>query len=195
METQTFVFFGIIGSGKGTQVKLLMDYIKSKDNKGVLCAGTGEEFRKLVNSNSYTSKIVKETMLKGELQPDFLTTTLFTNVFIHSLDDSTHLFTDGYPRTVRQSESLETMMNFFKRENVKIIYIKLSEEEAIKRNLSRGRADDSLEGIKKRIAEYKNNVVPAMNYFEGKDGYEIHTINGEQTIEEVHKEIIKSLSI
>ena len=134
-------------------------------------------------------------MLKGELVPDFLTTSLFTNVFIHSLDENTHLFADGYPRTVRQSESLEIMMKFFKRKGVKIIYIKLSEEEAIRRNLARGRADDTLEGIKKRIAEYKNNVIPAMNYFEGKDGYEIYTINGEQSIDEVHKEIIKSLNI
>ena len=32
-----------------------------------------------------------------------------------------------------------------------------------------------------------------MNYFKGKDGYTIYTINGEQSIEDVHKDIIKAL--
>jgi adenylate kinase len=193
METQTFVFFGIIGSGKGTQVKLLMDYLKNKDSKEILYAGTGEEFRNLINSDGYTATLVKDSMMRGELQPDFLTTSLFTNVFIHSLNKDKHLFADGYPRTVAQAESFEAMMKFYQRKKVKIIYIELSEAEAMKRNLLRGRADDTKEGIEKRIEEFKNKVLPAMNYFKEKVGYEIYTINGEQTREEVFGEIIKTL--
>jgi len=193
METQTFVFFGIIGSGKGTQVKRLMEYLKSKDSKESLYIGTGEEFRKLINSESYTASRVKEIILKGELQPDFLTTSLFTNILIHSLNEDKHLFADGYPRTVRQSESFDAIMKFFKHDKVKIIYIKISEEEAIRRNSLRGRHDDTKEGIAKRIEEYRNSVIPAMDYFKGKEGYEIYTINGEQSREDVFKDIIKAL--
>ncbi len=57
----------------------------------------------------------------------------------------------------------------------------------------RGRSDDTDEGIAKRFDEYMNNVVPAMNYFKGKKGYEIFTINGEQSIEDVHKDICAAL--
>ena len=32
-----------------------------------------------------------------------------------------------------------------------------------------------------------------MNYFKDKVGYKIYTINGEQTVENVHKDIIKAL--
>ncbi len=32
-----------------------------------------------------------------------------------------------------------------------------------------------------------------MNYFKDKDNYEIYTINGEQSVEDVHKDIIKAL--
>ena len=66
-------------------------------------------------------------------------------------------------------------------------------EEAVKRNLLRGRVDDTEESLKQRLDEYKNNVVPAMNYFKEKEGYEILVINGEQTIEKVHEEIINKL--
>jgi len=194
MQTQTFVFFGQVGSGKGTQVKLLNDYLRSKDNKGVVYGGTGEEFRKILKSDNFTAKLIKDSIKKGELLPDFLTTALFMNILISFLDDQKHLIADGYPRTVEQSGSFENMMQFFKRDNIKIIYIELSEEEAMKRNLLRGREDDTEEGLRKRFNEYKNNVIPAMNYFQGKTGYEVLTINGEQTIEDVHKDIIKALN-
>lgn len=195
MQPQTFVFFGIIGSGKGTQVKFLEDLLKTKGSIEPLYAGTGDEFRKLINSKSYTADMVHESMLKGELQPDFLTTSLFTNILVNSLDENKHLLADGYPRTVAQSESFASMMKFFKRDLVKIIYIKISEEEAIRRNLLRGRHDDTKDGITKRIEEYRNNVIPAMDYFKGKEGYEIYTINGEQSREDVYKDIIKALNL
>lgn len=195
MRPQTFVFFGIIGSGKGTQVKFLMDYVKEKTGGKMLYAGTGDEFRKLISSEIYTAKRVKESIEKGELQPDFLTTTLFTNILVNSLEEEEFLFADGYPRTVRQSESFCSMMKFYKRTDIKIIYIKISEKEAMERNLLRGRSDDTKEGIEKRIEEYKNNVIPAMNYFRNKEGYSILEINGEQTREEVFGDIIKALSL
>ena len=63
----------------------------------------------------------------------------------------------------------------------------------MKRNLLRGRHDDTPEGIGKRFDEYINKVIPSMNYFEGKAGYTIYTINGEQSIEKVHEDIIQKL--
>ncbi|KKS24369.1 MAG: hypothetical protein UU82_C0007G0040 [Candidatus Nomurabacteria bacterium GW2011_GWC2_41_8] len=85
------------------------------------------------------------------------------------------------------------MIKFFKRDQVKIIYIEVGKEEAMKRNLLRARSDDTKEGIEKRFNEYLYSVVPAMNYFKGKEKYTIYTINGEQSVENVHKDIIKAL--
>jgi len=195
MQPQTFVFFGIIGSGKGTQVDLLREYLKNKNlASDILFTSTGAEFRKVIESGSYTGQIVKETLEKGFLQPNFITTSLFTNILIHGMKNETCLIADGYPRTISQSESFEAMMKFFKRKNIKIIYIELSKEEAMKRNLLRGRADDTEEGINQRFNEYVNNVIPSMNYFKNKEDYTIYTINGEQSIEVVHADIIKALN-
>ena len=110
-----------------------------------------------------------------------------------SLSPEKHLIADGYPRTIMQSGTFEAMMKFFKREIVNVIYIEVGKEEAIKRMMLRARHDDTEEGIAKRFDEYENNVIPAMNYFKDKKGYTIYTINGEQTVENVHKEIIKKL--
>lgn len=195
MQTSTFVFFGIVGSGKGTQVKLLIDFLKAKDGKEVVYVYPGAEYRKLAESNNYTGQVLKDSMHKGHLQPDFLTDALVTNILIRDIDESKHLIFDGYPRTLIQSENLEEMLNFYKKENIKIIYIELSKEEAMKRNLERGRADDTKDGIEKRFDEYVNKVVPAMNYFKDKKGYEIFSVNGQQSIEDVHKDIIKVLNL
>ncbi len=193
MQPQTFVFFGIVGSGKGTQVKLLMDFLKGKDGKDCVYAYPGNEFRKIIESGSYTAELMKDSVSRGELQPGFFPDAIVANMLISSLTKDSHLITDGYPRAVAQSQSFENMMKFYKRENIKIIYIEVGKEEAMKRNLKRARHDDTPEGIEKRFDEYINQVIPAMNYFKSKTGYTIYKINGEQIVENVHKDIIKAL--
>jgi len=197
MQPQTFVFFGQVGSGKGTQVKLLMDFLKSKDGKEVVYLGTGEIFRKIAQSgdNDYNTQTVKEILNSGRLVPDEMTNELVSEAIESQLSPDKHSIFDGYPRTVLQSEFFEKKMESQKRENIKIIYIELSEQEAMKRNLLRGRYDDTEAGLNKRFEEYENKVIPAINYFKEKKNYEIYTINGEQSVENVHKEIISKLGL
>ena len=196
MKPYTFMFFGIVGSGKGTQVELLQKFLKEKNIvDDILYTSTGVEYRKLIEGGSYTGQKVKISLEKGFLQPDFLTISLFTNILATNMKEQTCLIADGFPRTIAQSEAFENMMNFYNRDNIKIIYIELGKEEAVKRMKLRGRSDDTDEGIDKRFDEYINNVIPSMNYFKDKKNYTIYTINGNQTIEEVHKEIINSIEI
>lgn len=194
MQSQTFVFFGQVGSGKGTQVKLLIDFLKNKNGQESVYASPGNEYRKLIQANSYTGSLVEGPLSRGELLPGFLTDAIVANLLISFLTSEKNLMTDGYPREPEQSISFERMMKFYKREDIKIINIEISKEEAIRRLKQRGRHDDTDEGIAKRFDEYINKVIPAMNYFKNKIGYTIDTINGEQSVEDVQKDIIKALS-
>lgn len=195
MEIQTFIFFGIAGSGKGTQVKLLRDVLKVRTGKATVYGYPGSEFRKLVENGNMTGLTLKDAMESGVLLPDFLPNAIFADILISELENDKHLIADGFPRTVVQAENFEEMMKFYKRKNVKVVYLELSKEEAIKRMKLRARPDDTDDGIAKRFDEYIKNVVPSMNYFKGKEGYQIFTINGEQTIEKVHEDIINAINI
>ena len=104
-----------------------------------------------------------------------------------------HIVADGYPRTLVQAECFESIIEFYGRKNIKIIYLEVSREEVTKRMKLRGRHDDTDDGIARRFDEYENKVIPSMNYLRTKSGYEFYNINGEQTVENVFKDIIKAL--
>lgn len=55
------------------------------------------------------------------------------------------------------------------------------------------RKDDTESGVQARLREYRDYVVPVLNYF--KSEKKLKTINGEQTIEKVHKDIIKMIKL
>ncbi len=195
-KTQTFVFFGIVGSGKGTQVELLQKYLKDNNiSDDILFISPGNEYRKLINEDTYTTKVVKVRLDNGFLQPDFLTVGLLTGILISNIKENTTIIADGFPRTISQSENFDSMMKFYNRNDIKIIYLELDKEEAIKRMKLRGRNDDTDEAISNRFDEYINNVIPSMNYFNDKEGYTIYKINGDQSILDVHKDIINSLGL
>lgn len=193
MNSETFIFYGIVGSGKGTQVKLLQDYLKAKDGKEIIYAYPGNEYRKIIESDTQTSALVKDTLGNGDLQPDFLTNSIFVNMLISTISPNKHLIADGYPRTLDQAGCFEDIIKFYGRKNVKIIYLEVSKEEVTKRMKLRGRHDDTDDGIERRFNEYENKVIPSMNSLKEKSSYEFYNINGEQSVEDVHKDIIKAL--
>ncbi|MFM7088662.1 MAG: nucleoside monophosphate kinase [Candidatus Paceibacterota bacterium] len=194
-HVQTFVFFGIAGAGKGTQVQLLQTYLKEKDDKDIVYTGTGVGFRALTTGDTYTAKRIKDTLNTGKLMPDFFATSIVANTLSQELNEEKHLITDGYPRTIRQVDEFLDMMNFFNRAPVHVIYIEITKEESVRRNLLRGRSDDTKEVLEKRYDEYVANVLPAIEYIRQKPEFTFHIINGERSVEIVHKEIINKLNI
>lgn len=192
MTPKTYVFFGIVGSGKGTQIELLKTLLTARDERGIVYAYPGSEYRALTSGTSYTGQLVKAKLERGELQPDFLTVGVFTNILVRELVPDAHLIADGYPRTLVQAEAFISAMEFYQRENIEIVYIEVSKEEVTKRMKLRGRSDDTDEGITRRFWEYETNVIPSMKALQAK-GYTLHTVNGEQSIEAVHEDIKKAL--
>jgi adenylate kinase family enzyme len=192
---KTYLFFGNVGAGKGTQVALLKEDLKRRDNANVVYAYPGNEFRQFVSEKGYSNVLAKEILDRGNLLPLFLVATMFAHVTTRELQSSDdHLIIDGFPRSLEQVPVFESAMTFYGRKNIEIIYLNISKAEAIKRLKDRGRHDDTDEGIANRFEEYEKNVVPALNLLKEK-GYKIYTIEGEKHIDEVHIDIKKVLEL
>ncbi len=195
MTPKTYVFFGIVGAGKGTQIDLLKKLITERDpSHKIVYAYPGLEYRTLISNGSFTGSLIKDKLEAGQLQPDFLTISIFGGILSKEMTADCHLIADGYPRTLPQADAFAHAIEFYKRSDVSIIYIEVSKEEVIKRMKLRGRSDDTDEGINRRFWEYETNVIPAMEDLK-KRGYALHKVNGEQSVEAVHEEVKKVLGL
>ena len=191
---KTYIFFGIVGAGKGTQIELLKKVLAERDATPIVYVYPGNEFRKLTASGTYTGGLVKEALEAGKLQPLFLTAWTFSQALLDMQDANSHIIVDAFPRNLEQIPVIESAISFYGRSNVEIIYIEISKDEAIKRMKLRNRSDDTDEGITRRFYEYETNVIPAMQEMQ-KKGYKLHTINGEQPVEAVHAEMKAALGL
>lgn len=195
MSPQTFIFIGRSGCGKGTQVELLKKYLKEKDPaRETVHVETGERFRNFISGNSQASRLAKVITDGGGLQPVFLSVHMWAEEMIQKIDDEEHLFIDGTPRRLEEAMIVDGALSFFKRENLFVLNIEVSPNWARERLKGRGRADDVEEDdVNKRLAWFESEAKPALDWFRTSSRYKVLDINGEQSVEEVHKEIIKKV--
>lgn len=197
VNPQTFIFIGRSGCGKGTQATLLQEKLRAKTPETpIFYLETGERFREYIQSGTYSSNISKQIMEDGGLQPEFLAVWNWASMFVEKMRGDEHLVLDGTPRKLDEAQVLDSAMKFYKREKPFVIFLDVSKEFSIARFKDRGRADDKgLQSIEERMRWYEEHVVAAVRYYWQNDNYTLLHINGEQTIEQVHAEIVSKLGI
>lgn len=195
MTPQTYIFFGPSGSGKGTQAQLLMSKLNEKDSRDVLYVETGQIFRQFIKEASLTAKLSKEIISTGGLLPEFLPIWIWTEYLVRHVSGDEHMILDGLSRRSHEAPILDSAMKFYKRDKPFVVSLDVSREWAKDKLLGRGRADDNIVDIEKRISWYYENVVQAMSYFKSNSYYNFVAINGEQSIEDVHKDIMKAVGL
>lgn len=172
------MFIGPQGSGKTTQAKILAEKL------GFKYLGTGEMFREILEKKEEGWEKIK-VILEGKLVNDEITCNFVKNR-LEGLNNEKGIIIDGYPRNVEQK-------NIFDPDFDIIIYIKVSDEVAVSRLLGRGRIDDTVEAIKKRLELYHLETGPLLDVFlnEGK----LWIVDGEKSIESVTEQIFKHLNL
>jgi adenylate kinase len=189
VDINTFLMVGRPGSGKGTQAKLLAEKINAP------VFSTGNEFRSLAAGTSYLGQRLKGAMESGELLPHWLASYTFEKV-LFSLQPEDKIVFEGACRTGPEAELMHEISLWLPRP-YKGVYLRISEEEAWKRLLNRahteGRADDDDAAIRKRFEEYKIKNEAVIEHFR-KEGSLVE-VNGEQSIEAVHAEVLKALNL
>ena len=210
-----FVLIGRSGSGKGTQAKLLMKHF---DN--LRCFSSGDLFRKLAKADSDAGNRVRKILKEGGLPHDDLATTMWMHEIAYKLKEDEGFIADGFPRRLNEAKSLDKFLEFLNRkDNTFYLLIDISREQAFNRLIKRRickkcgrlipwlgkfkelkacdecgqelitRSDDTSVAINARLDFYEERIVPVVKYYE--DENKLIKINGEQSIEAIHKDILE----
>ncbi len=194
MQKQFFIFIGRSGCGKGTQAELLKKELESKGVENVVHITTGDGFRAFAKQDTYVSSLSRKVNELGELQPEFLAVYNWANIFIQTLKGGETILLDGAPRKPFEVHVLHSAITFLGYEKPIVIYVDVSEGWSKERLLARGREDDKeIEDIDRRLSWFETEVLPTLDVYLHDPRYKVLHINGEQTIEEVHAEIVKKL--
>lgn len=161
------IVMGPQGSGKSTQAELLAKKLNLPHIE------TGNVYRKLAE----TDPEIRKVMETGGLIDD---KTTFEVVDKNLAQLKGGFVLDGFPRTLVQAQR-----ELF--EVDKVIYIRLSDDEAVARLLKRGRDDDEPDIIKERLKLFHERTEPILDYYR-KQG-KLLEIDGSKPVEEVASQI------
>lgn len=157
------IIFGPPGAGKGTQSeKILHKY-------GLQHISTGDLLRAERQQGTELGVKANEYIAQGQLVPDEVVIGMVRN-FIAARPDSKGFIFDGFPRTIPQAESLDSMLTSFNTSISTVLGLEVEENELVKRLLLRGqssgRADDQNEAtIRTRFNEYITKTQPLQDFY------------------------------
>jgi len=184
-----YILFGPPGAGKGTQAKQIVD------KYNYLHISTGDLLRHEIEAGTELGKKAAELIERGDLVPD----EVVVGMIRRKITDNPHIkgfLFDGFPRTIAQAETLDSMLNEFGGKVDAVISLTLEDKQVYDRILHRAmienRKDDmDRTTIEHRIATYHQKTEPLISYYKGKGNY--REIEGNDTIGNVFANISRIL--
>lgn len=179
------IIFGPPGAGKGTQAKII-----AQENN-LVHLSSGELSRQMLNDKELGGKI-KKYLDSGQLVPNNIIIDIVEKFIKDNATCDGFIF-DGYPRNLGQAKALDHLAKKDKTNIHLVINLKLTEEEALRRILLRGkmsgRSDDNMKTVENRLRIYRERTAPILSYY--RDQKKLKNIDGSQTIKQIAKEIKK----
>ena len=167
------IFFGAQGSGKSTQAKMVagelsLPYIEM-----------GQLLREKTKDTNNQAGEIRQTLEAGNLVPDTIAIKTLQER-LSQADCKNGFVLDGYPRNYAQLEGLPQGID-------RVFYIDIPDSVSVKRLIDRGRHDDSLDVITRRLELFHKETEPLLAYF--RQEKIIEEINGQRSIEQTYQDI------
>ena len=179
------IFLGPSGAGKGTQAKILAEYL------GIPHISTGELLRQALADKTPLGLKAQEYMHKGEFVPDHL---VLGMVRERLCQPDAHLgwILDGFPRKLYQVGALDGLLLGMEQPSYdRVISLEVPDDVVFTRMVERARPDDQPEVIRKRLQDYHEETAPLINFYG--DRQQLLPVNGYQSVEAVTAEIRKAI--
>ena len=124
------IMLGAPGTGKGTIAGILTKEL------GIPQVSTGDIFRKHIKEQTELGKLAEKYISNGKLVPDDVTIGLVENR-LKEPDVQNGIILDGFPRTVKQAEELDKMLEKDGKQVDLVINLTTPEDEIIERIVNR----------------------------------------------------------
>ena len=157
------VMLGAPGSGKGTQGERLALHHR------IPKLSTGDALRAAVKAGTPLGLQAKATMEAGGLVANELVIGIVRERL--AADDAARGFIlDGFPRNAAQARTLDRLLDELGQPGIgRVIHLLVDEDEIVNRLVVRGalqgRADDNEATIRARIAVYRAETAPLLDYY------------------------------
>jgi adenylate kinase len=188
------ILLGPPGAGKGTQAQLLTD------KHGIVQLSTGDLLRAAVEAGTPIGQRAREIMARGELCPDDLVVSIVSQR-VDEPDARPGFIFDGFPRTVGQAQALDRILAEKGLKLDAVVEIRVDEAKLLDRIKNRvaqmkargepTRADDNPDVLRKRLAAYREQTAPLIDYYANKGV--LRTVDGMQGITEVARAIERAI--
>ncbi len=178
------VILGPPGAGKGTQAELLSDAL------GIPHISTGDLFRANISQGTAVGVEAKRYLDAGDLVPSEITVDM-VRARVAEPDAAKGFILDGFPRSTDQADALKSILAELGASLDSVLSFVVDEDVVVERMLARGRADDSEEVIRNRLAVYTSETAPLLEYY----GNEVTTIDAIGAVDEVHQRVLDALGV
>ncbi len=203
------ILFGMQGSGKGTQGKILAERYALRRFE------MGSELRAMAAAQTPLGQKINEALSGGHLVDESIVMEV-VEAFLAKAPLGSRLLFDGIPRTLSQSKRFMGILRSHGRDAFALL-IRLGEEEAVSR-LTRRRVcsqcketypafyegsrcsqcggslvsrqdDENLDSIRRRLDSYEKETAPVIDSFAQRD--RLIEVDGEQPIADVTQEMVE----
>lgn len=177
------LLYGIQGSGKSTQGKLLSQRLH------IPYLSTGHIFREMAREHTSQGRYIKETLAAGLLLPDDIAIPI-VEAYLRRPEYRHGWILDGFPRTLVQAKKLNERVDV-------AFYLVVSDKEVLWRLAFRKdehgniREDETILALRKRIELFHRVTKPVLEFYRKKDLFV--EIDGERKIEDISDDMMSKI--
>ena len=159
MTAVHLVILGRQGSGKGTQAARLVETYSP------IHVSTGDMLRAAVAAGTELGLQARALMGVGDLVGDDLINGIVSERLAQPDVAENGFLLDGYPRTPDQAAAMEVFLAEAGTPLDAAVNLDVPVDEVTARMVARGRADDTEEAIRRRLALYESETAPLLAWF------------------------------
>lgn len=183
------LILGPPGAGKGTQAARIAEHF------GIPAISTGDIFRANIKNETELGLQVKAILASGGFVSDDVTNAIVADR-LSEADCEAGFLLDGYPRTLPQVAALDELLASKGQTLEHVLELTVDEDAVVQRLLKRaeveGRADDTEEVIRERMAIYHRETKPLSDTY-GARGVLVE-VDGMGAVDEVTARVLAALS-